>query len=193
MRRGRGLFSLLAVVGIALGTSSAGCGGNEQLIVDGPARKVADEWPPVVAEAPADAASIRTVLGAADGTQVHVRGYLVAIKVPCPACNTNLGARPNANAPREEAIGRARTPVAAPGPGCEPCPPQAATLSDEPPKASVLHDAPPLRAVGAAEALQPRHIGHQFLLTGTFHAQGPQGPELEVTEVRALPDQVIPK
>ena len=34
--------------------------------------------------------------------------------------------------------------------------------------------------------VEGRHVGHVFLLTGTFHANGAAGPELEVTDVRAL-------
>jgi hypothetical protein len=45
---------------------------------------------------------------------------------------------------------------------------------------------PPLRAVGVAGGLQRRHVGKVFLLTGVFHANGAQGPELDVTDVRAL-------
>ncbi|NVL67919.1 hypothetical protein, partial [Escherichia coli] len=69
---------------------------------------------------------------------------------------------------------------------CTACPPPAVTINDEPPKASASPSSPPLRATGAAEGLQARHVGHLFLFTGTLHANGAQGPELEVTDVRAL-------
>ena len=42
----------------------------------------------------------------------------------------------------------------------------------------------PLRA-GGAEGLQARHVGHMFLLTARS-TRGPAGPELDVSDVRAL-------
>ena len=61
-------------------------------------------------------------------------------------------------------------------------------LGDENPKSAEaqVSGRPLLRAVGVAAALQPRHIGHSFLFIGVFHAKGPNGPELEVTDIRAL-------
>jgi hypothetical protein len=73
-------------------------------------------------------------------------------------------------------------------PGCLPCPSPAATFSDDGPTASATPSAP-LRAVGVAEGLQPRHVGKRFLLTGTFHVKGAMGPELDVTDVRALEER----
>lgn len=73
-------------------------------------------------------------------------------------------------------------------PGCLPCPAPAATFSDDA-SSDPGSAAPRIRATGAAEGLQPRHVGKSFLLTGTFHAGaavGGTGPELEVTDVRAL-------
>lgn len=131
----------------------------------------------------ADAVDVRSALVCAEGAQIRVRAYLVAVTSPCPACN--VGER--SGAPPEGKIGksppaRTRMPDM---PGCLPCPAPAATFSDEAPTASATPSAP-LRAVGAAEALQPRHVGKSFLLTGTFHAKGALGPELDVTDVRAL-------
>ena len=169
--------------GLAWGAAFA-CGqAHDTMIGARAASSASDDWPPV-AKSPADAATVKTVLASADGAQVHVRAYLIAVTLPCPACNTNLGQRRSVI--RQEGIGRARPPPPTPGPGCAPCPPPAATFSDEAPTASAGPAAAPLRAVGAAEGLQPRHMGHLFLLTGTFHPNGDSGPELEVTDVRAL-------
>jgi hypothetical protein len=130
---------------------------------------------------PADAIDVRSTLACAEGAQIRVRAHLVAVTLPCPACaaGERTGAAP---AP---IIGKSRRPRPPDMPGCLPCPSPAATFSDEPPTASVTASAP-LRAVGAAEGLQPRHVGKLFLLTGTFHAQGALGPELDVTDVHAL-------
>jgi hypothetical protein len=43
-----------------------------------------------------------------------------------------------------------------------------------------------LRAVGVAEGLQARHVGHVFLLTGKLRAAGATGPELDVSDVRII-------
>lgn len=172
------LLARFAICGVL-----AACGGSQDTMIAVAPPPQAEEWPPSVPSAP-DAATVKTVLSSVDGAQVRVRAYLVAVTLPCPACNTSLGAR--RSSPHEDAIGRARPPPPSRGPGCEPCPTPAATFSDEAPKASAGSESPPLRAVGAAEALQARHVGHLFLLTGTFHATGPMGPELEVTDVRAI-------
>jgi hypothetical protein len=161
-----------------------GCGGaqDSQIGVAAPPRPVVDEWPlPAPAQAPPDVSTVRTVVSSADGAQVHVRAYLVATTLPCPACNT--GTR---KVLREDAIGRTGRPEGPMAPGCSACPPPAVTISDEAPKASASPSSPPLRATGAAEGLQARHVGHMFLFTGTFRANGAQGPELEVTDVRAI-------
>lgn len=165
----------------------AGCGTGDRSQIATPASSASpvEEWPPL-AQSPTDASSVKSVLASADGAQVRVRAYLVAVTLPCPTCNTSLGQGRSSPRPNEGAIGRARAPTAAPGPGCSPCPPPAATFSDERPTASAAPESSPLRATGAAEGLQPRHVGHLFLLTGTFHAKGAQGAELEVTDIRAL-------
>jgi len=178
----RSLSRFLSIV--ALLTPSA-CGGSDRSEIATPAAAPVEEWPPL-ATSPADAATVKTVLGSADGAQVRVRAYLVAVTLPCPVCNTSLGQGRSSARPNEGAIGRARAPDTTPGPGCAPCPPPAATFSDEAPRASAAPSSGPLRAVGAAQGLQPRHVGHLYLLTGTFHTNGPQGAELEVTDIRAL-------
>ena len=62
------------------------------------------------------------------------------------------------------------------------------TLGDTSPHAPEVSSSAParLRAVGVAAGLQPRHVGRNFLFVGVFHATGPNGPELDVTDVRAL-------
>lgn len=167
-----------AVLGPWLG-ASLGCGGGAPSAVS-PAAPSTDAWPPLAA-LPHDAIGATAALASADGEQVRVRAYLVAVTLPCPACSVGerTGAAPD---PR---VGKSRRPPSPSMPGCLPCPNPAATFSDEGPAASATSSAP-LRAVGAAEGLQPRHVGKVFLLTGTFHAKGPMGPELDVTDVQAL-------
>jgi hypothetical protein len=179
--------SVAAAAPLLVGALALGCGASKDIIVDSPGSAAGrDEWP-APATSPPDAASVNTVLGAADGAEVRVRAYLIAINLPCAPCNTTLGA--HHEAPHEEGIGHARASLPVAGPGCDPCPPPAATFSDDRPKAAALNNSPPLRATGGAEGLQARHVGHMFLLTGIFHAAGRSGPELEVTDVRALADQ----
>ena len=175
---------LASVAFVALTLSACGGDSRSQIAMPAAAPPV-EEWPPR-STSPADAATVKTVLGSADGAQVRVRAYLVAVTLPCPACNTSLGQGRSAPRPNEGAIGRARAPATTPGPGCAPCPPPAATFSDEAPKASAAPSSGPLRAVGAAEGLQARHVGHVYVLTGTFHVNGPQGAELDVTDIRAV-------
>ncbi len=145
------------------------------------------DWPPVAhdATAVADAVTVDTALRSVDGAQVRVRGYLVARTPPCAACNvTGQSDKPQPAAP--DRIGHTARPNGPDMPGCNQCPPAAVTFSDQPPTASPSPSAPPLRAVGVAEGLQARHLGHVFVLTGTFHPRGEQGPELDVTDVRAI-------
>jgi hypothetical protein len=153
---------------------------------DRPAVKVAD-WPPVVTS-PVPAVTVNDALGSADGAQIRVRGYLIAVTLPCPACN-NVGADRGKSTKVEGRIGKTARPRGPDVPGCQPCPAAAATFSDAVPTSLSSPDSAPLRAVGGAEGLQARHIGHMFLLTGTFHATGPDGPELDVSDVRAIDEQ----
>lgn len=154
-----------------------------------PVVKVA-EWPPLATPSDGGAdpgvSTVHAALGCADGAQIRVRGYLVALSPACPRCNV-VGQQGGATLEKDRIGKTARAGGSAALPGCAPCPPAAATFSDEAPTASPSPGSPPLRAVGTAEGLQPRHVGHVFLLTGTFHARTEQGPELEVTDVRALP------
>ena len=177
-----GCVSRVLLVALA-SFAASGCGAGKDMDVVVVPSQASNEWP-APAIAPPDASTVRDVIASAEGAQVRVRAYLVAVNLPCPACNNGLGARKAT--PREENIGRARPREATVGPGCAQCPAQAATFSDEGPKAAASGEAPTLRAVGVAEGLQPRHVGHAFLLTGTFHAKGPNGPELDVADVRAL-------
>ena len=179
-----GAFGAIGALGASVALGASGCGAGKDMDVVIVPSQASNEWP-APAIAPPDASTVRNAVASADGAQVRVRAYLVAVNLPCPACNNGLGARKTAP-PREENIGRARPREATVGPGCSQCPAQAATFSDEGPKAAASGDAPTLRAVGVAEGLQPRHVGHAFLLTGTFHAKGENGPELDVTDVRAL-------
>ena len=177
-----------AFIGVCIGLGA--CGSPPPVLdssvgeTSRPAVKVAD-WPPVAPSPGEPGVTVQAALGCAEGAQVRVRGYLVALSPACPRCNV-VGQR-GGSAREEDRIGK----TARPGgpqllPGCAPCPPAAATFSDEAPTASPTARSAPLRAVGAAEGLQARHVGHVFLLTGTFHARTEQGPELDVTEVRAV-------
>lgn len=144
------------------------------------------EWP-APAQAPDDAMDVEAVVACAEGTPVRVRAYLVAVTVPCPACN--VGER-TGTAP-ERMIGKSSRPRSLGMPGCLPCPNPAATFRSaaEPSRGTVGardESGLPLRAVGVAEGLQSRHVGKRFLLTGTWHATGATGPELDVTDIRAL-------
>ena len=161
-----------------------GCGASQESTV-GVAKRApssSDDWP-ALSPWPSDAATVDQVVAAADGTQVQLRAYLAAVKLPCPACNVMP-----LQAPREGVTGRTGHPSGVAPPGCLPCPAAAATLIDENPRSPETSKTPraKLRAVGLAAALQERHIGHAFFFIGVFHANGPDGPELDVTEVRAL-------
>jgi hypothetical protein len=138
-----------------------------------------DDWPQL-APSPPDAITVASALESADGAQVRVRAYLVAIASPCPACN--VGGR----SMHQDLPGRTTKPNAINPTGCLPCPDPVATISDDVPTATGGPKSPPLRAVAVASGLQPRHVGHLFLLTGVFHARTENGAELEVTDVRAL-------
>ena len=165
------------------------CGGGAGLDAQvGETRRRAvtvSEWPLPVA-APAEALSVQTALGATDGAQIRVRGYLVALSPACPAC-TVVGAH-GRSTPEEDRIGKTARPRGPEVPGCPPCPPAGVIFSDEPAGASASRSpaSAVVRAVGSAEGLQARHLGRPFLLTGTFHARGAGGPELDVSDVRAV-------
>lgn len=167
---------------LALSLAISGCGRQDMQIgvAASPPPSQNDEWPQLVAHSPPDAVGVKSALECAEGAQIRVHAYLVAIAAPCPACN--VGARSK----REDLPGRTSKPTAINPTGCLPCPDPVATISDELPTASGGPKSPPLRAVGVAGGLQPRHVGHLFLLTGVFHARAENGPELDVTDVRAL-------
>ncbi len=176
--------ALLAVALVLVPSSALSCGGgNSQIAANGAVAE--DEWP-APSTAPADAASVKTALACADGANVRVRAYLVAVTTPCAPCS----AGENRSATPDPRIGRSPPVRRRDMPGCLPCPKAAATFSDELPtaKAAMGPDHAPLRAVGVAEALQARHVGKSFLLTGTFRTKGESGPELDVTDIRALRD-----
>jgi hypothetical protein len=112
------------------------------------------------------------------------REDLIAITLPCPSCT--VGADRGDSTKAQDRIGKTARPRGPDMPGCLPCPPAAATFSDAVPTASPSPESAPLRAVGSAEGLQARHVGHMFLLTGTFRAKGATGPELDVSDVHAI-------
>lgn len=171
--------AFVAFVLAALACASA-CGGARP---SAPAADAPHTWP-AAAALPLDAATVEDALGSPDGTEVRVRAFLAAVKLPCPLCNVGTN-RP----PREEITGRTARPRGPAAPGCLPCPDPAATLSDDAPSAPGFERStrPRLRAVGVALALQPRHVGRAFVFVGVLHKSGDAGPELEVTDVRALP------
>jgi hypothetical protein len=184
-KKSRSSSLLACALFLSLGLPS--CGGSKDAAVGEssvPPSRQSDEWP-ARATAPPDAASVKTVLDSADSVPVKMRGYLVAINVPCPVCNTELGS-PRSGKAHDTGIGRSRKTETPAGPGCVPCPTPAATFSDDPPKKAASPDSAPIRAVGAALGLQPRHIGHVFLLTGTLHTNGAAGPEIDVSDVQIL-------
>ncbi len=168
----------IGITGVALTAlvCAAGCGGSQ--VSAAPAIAADDAWPSR-AKAADDTATVSEALAGADGAFVRVRGYLVAVKVLCPACNVGTN-RP----PREEVAGHTSRPRGPLPPGCLPCPDPAATIGDDPPGAPSPR--PSLRAVGVALALQPRHVGGMFVLDGVLHTTGPGGPELDVKDLRAL-------
>jgi hypothetical protein len=171
--------ALAAILG-----ASTGCGGPAEDTSIGRAKapvlsaRSGDEWPMRASSVPGDTVDAKGALASQDGALLHVRAYLVAVTLPCPACNVSRATT------RSDPRG---TP-----PGCAPCPPPAVTFADAPPaRASAptpraVDAVAPLRAIGGAEGLQARHVGQRFLLTGMFHASGEGAPVLEVTDVRAL-------
>jgi hypothetical protein len=178
---GRVVARFVTAPALALSLVLTSCGGQDMQIgvAASPPPSQNDEWPQL-AQSPPDAVSVKSALECAEGAQIRVRAYLVAIAAPCPACN--VGARTQ----HQDLPGRTSKPTAINPTGCLPCPDPVATISDEVPTASGAPASPPLRAVGVAGGLQPRHVGHLFLLTGVFHARTENGAELEVTDVRAL-------
>jgi len=183
------MSAALRIGGVGLVLVLFGCGGPASPPMEvgvTPRRSVGalGDWPPDATSA-ADAVTVDTALRSVEGAQIRVRAYLVARSPPCTACNvTGQASRPQPQGP--DRIGRTQRTNAPDLPGCNQCPPAAVTFSDQPPTASPAPASAPLRAVGVAEGLQARHLGHLFLLTGTFHPRAEQGPELDVTDVRAL-------
>ena len=178
----RALALLLALsLSSSLSLVTFGCGGQDMQIgvAASPPPSQNDEWPQR-AIAPPDAITVKSTLEAVDGAQVRVRAYLVAIASPCPACNTGERGK------HQDVPGRTTKPTAMNPTGCLPCPDPVATINDELPTASGGPTSPPLRAVAVAGGLQQRHVGHPFLFTGIFHPRAENGPELEVTDIRAL-------
>lgn len=162
---------------LAVALFGVACGGSRAVAPAAP--PVADEaWPPRAASA-GDTATVAEALAGTEGAPVRVRAYLVAVKRPCPYCSVGTN-RPA----REEIAGHTSRPRGPAAPGCLPCPDPASLLGDDPPGATSPR--PSLRAVGAAGGLQPRHVGRAFLFEGVLHKAGADGPELEVTDVRAL-------
>jgi len=143
----------------------AGCGaGGSDVSVQSPNGPAPlEEWPSP-STIPADAIRVKELLASPDGSQVRVKAYLVASAPPCAPC------------------------VAPPPPAtCAPCPTPAATFSDDVPGSAIRPASATLRAVGLAGNLATRHVGRLFLLSGTFRIAGGQAPELQVSDIRALP------
>ena len=166
----------IGIAGVALTLGGLGCGGSQ--ISAAKAVDANDAWP-ARAKPAEDTATVAEALAGVDGAHVRVRGYLVAVTLPCPACNVGTN-RP----PREDIAGRTSRPRVPAPPGCLPCPDPAATIGDDPPRAPSPR--PSLRAVGLALALQPRHVGGICLLDGVLHTPATGGPELDVKDLRAL-------
>lgn len=141
-----------------------------------------DVWPAAATDDASDAMTVDAALRALDGATIKVRAQLVALAPPCADCNRSPDI--GENTVEDDRVGhttrdRGPTHTGPNLPGCVPCPGAAVTFADAP-------GAPPIRASGSAEGLQKRHVGKVFVLTGTFHARGEGGPEIEVTDVRAL-------
>lgn len=172
-----------ACVALAFALCALGCGGaapQPLAGMSGVSAAASPDWP-AVAELPPDAIDVSAALASEEGAQIRVRAKLVAVTLPCPACNAGER-RETAPAPK---VGASPRPTPRTMPGCLPCPSPAATFRDDTTSAAATPSAP-LRAVGVAEGLQGRHVGSEFVITGTFHASGPGGPELDVSDVRAL-------
>jgi hypothetical protein len=183
----RRLAAALRACGVLLGCLTLSCASSGAKNWDigetpRPPVKVA-EWPPV-ATSPGESVTVDTALRSVEGAQIRVRAYLVALSPPCPACS--IGTDRGEATKNEGSVGHTARPRGPDLPGCIPCPPAAATFSDQIPTASPGPASAPLRAVGSAEGLQARHVGHMFVLTGTFHPRGQLGPELDVSDVRAI-------
>jgi len=184
------MSAALRTGGVFLALVLFGCGGavRQDMEIGATPRKsvgALGEWPPDATDA-TDAVTVDTALRSVEGAQIRVRAYLVARTPPCTACNvTGQSERTLPRGP--DRIGRTQRTNAPDLPGCNQCPPAAVTFSDQQPTASPGPGSSPLCSVGVAEGLQARHVGHMFLITGTFHPRAAQGPELDVTDVRALP------
>ncbi len=182
--RNRFGMRLLGVAAWVLVGLVVGCGAREPLMPAGPQTEASEGWPEVAAP-PADTLDVAAALASPDGSQVVVRAVLVAVTVPCPACRASERTGARAEPQAGKSARRRESSV----PGCLPCPSPAATFRDA---AEVPASGSPLRAVGVAEGLQPRHTGKIFLLTGVIHAGGSFGPEIDVTDVRAVEDRSLP-
>ncbi|HSO31776.1 MAG TPA: hypothetical protein VLT33_04655 [Labilithrix sp.] len=183
--------ALRACGATALAVALLACGGAaaQDLEVGVTPRKgvaAIGDWPPVVAAAEGEALTVETALRSVEGAPIRVRAYLIARTPPCAACNVTGQSEATVKRP-EDRIGKTARSRGPEMPGCNQCPPAAATFGDQPATAASPSPASPsLRAVGAAEGLQARHLGHLFLLTGTLRPRGEQGPELDVTDVKAV-------
>lgn len=182
VRRAGALLTLLLCIG-----ACGGAGARDMEVGVTPRKSVGPlgDWPPVATAADEEAVSVDAALRSEEGAQLRVRAYLIARTPPCAACNVTGQSEATVRRP-EDRIGKTSRARGPDMPGCNQCPPSAATFSDQPESAAPSAANASLRAVGAAEGLQARHVGHVFVLTGTFHPRGEQGPELEVTDVRAV-------
>jgi hypothetical protein len=177
----------LRVAGVVVMLLGPACGGAPAVGQDvgvTPRKPVGalGDWPPAVdAAAAADAVSVDVALRSPPGSRLRVRAYLVARTPPCPACNVTGQSEAKVTRPGDR-IGKTGRTSGPEMPGCVPCPPASATISDE---AAPSPATAALRAIGGAEGLQARHVGHAFVLTGTLRADA-EGPALDVTEVQAV-------
>ena len=186
----RGLAGGLAAV---VAVAALGCGGPPEanVPIDHGLPQTTDELWPSRTPWPLDGVSVEDVLKSPDGANIRLIAYVHAVKKPCPVCNVG-----GPKAPREEVAGRTPRPRGPAAPGCLPCPDPAVTVGDEPPNAPESKNDPKglaprarLRVGGAAGALQQRHVGRVFFFIGVLHTKGPDGPELEVKDVRSLDER----
>jgi hypothetical protein len=141
------------------------------------------EWP-AREPWPSDAVEVEQAARSLDGQTIRVRARLVHVTVPCPRCNV-VGQQPQMHDAPAATVGttlRSSGLSNASMPGCERCPPAFVVFE------SLLETGLTLRAVGAASALQTRHLRGLFLLTGTWRTavEGVEGPVLDVRDVVAI-------
>ncbi|MDB4945418.1 MAG: hypothetical protein JWP97_4952 [Labilithrix sp.] len=143
-------------------------------------------WPAVATgEDVAAATTVEVALRAPEGARVAVRAVLVALPAPCPTCN--VGADRGAGTAVDARIGSTSRPRGRHDlPGCAPCPAAVVTFAEAAPGEGT--PSPPLATTGASEALQPRHVGRSFVLTGIVAGEG-DDRVLRVSNVHVIADR----